>query len=276
MKLLSVLLMVEAVFSVPVKLNPEENRNLEGADYFEGDMILTPQQRGNAEMGLDVYSSTEIGLQAASIITPLWPNGEIVYDIDRSIAQDVRGLSAVIAGMREWIRKTCIRFKQRTTERDYVYFTTGDGCASYVGKIGGRQDIILNRQECWYKGTVIHEIGHAVGYYHEHSRPDRDQYVTILFDNIKPKAKHNFKKYGRSLIDSLGTKYDYDSVMHYGEYFFTRNGLPTIIPLDPTAKIGQREILSRTDARQANLLYRNQCRRNAASVTTAHPTTYSN
>ena len=55
-------------------------------------MMLTPQQRGNAEMGLDVYCSTEIGLQAASIITPLWPNGEIVYDIDRSIGEFLRFL----------------------------------------------------------------------------------------------------------------------------------------------------------------------------------------
>ncbi|XP_068754617.1 zinc metalloproteinase nas-14-like [Montipora capricornis] len=274
MKLLAVLLMVEAIFSAPVDLNPEENRNLEGTDYFEGDMMLTPQQRGNAEMGLDVYISGGFGGQAASIITPLWPNGEIVYDIDSSVANDPRGMAAVMAGMDEWTSKTCIRFKKRTTETDYAYFTTGSGCSSFVGKIGGRQNIILERGLCWNKGTVTHEIGHAVGYFHEQSRPDRDQYVAIFLDNVKPGKKHNFKKYSRTLIDSLGTPYDYQSVMHYGQFDFTRNGLPTITPLKNGVTIGQRDGLSIIDANQANLLYKN-CGRNAQSVTTAHPTTHS-
>ncbi|XP_068699310.1 zinc metalloproteinase nas-14-like [Montipora foliosa] len=262
MKLLAVLLMVEATFSAPVDLNPEENRNLEGTDYFEGDMMLTPQQRGNAEMGLDVYISGGFEGQAASIITPLWPNGEIVYDIDSSVANDPRGMAAVMAGMDEWTSKTCIRFKKRTTETDYAYFTTGSGCSSFVGKIGGRQNIILERGVCWNKGTVTHEIGHAVGYFHEQSRPDRDQYVTIFLDNVKPGKKHNFKKYSRTLIDSLGTPYDYQSVMHYGQFDFTRNGLPTITPLKNGVTIGQRDGLSIIDANQANLLYKN-CGRNA-------------
>ena len=53
-------------------------------------MMLTPQQRGNAEMGLDVYTSGGFGGQAGSIITPLWPNGEIVYDIDSSVGKFLR------------------------------------------------------------------------------------------------------------------------------------------------------------------------------------------
>ena len=63
-------------------------------------------------------------------------------------------------------------------------------------------------------GIVAHEIGHAMGFYHEQSRTDRDDYVTILWDNIQERPKGNFRKAGS--MNSYGVKYDYSSVMHYG------------------------------------------------------------
>lgn len=53
-----------------------------------------------------------------------------------------------------------------------------------VGAIGGEQ--ILNMGPgCQYVGLVLHEFGHAIGYFHEHNRPDRDKTVNILWDNIQ-------------------------------------------------------------------------------------------
>ena len=68
--------------------------------------------------------------------------------------------------------------------------------------------------------------------------------------------KHNFNKYNRSQIDSLGSKYDYISVMHYSSTAFGGGNI-TIVPKDPSViQLGQRKGLSPLDAQQADLLYK--------------------
>ena len=67
-------------------------------------------------------------------------------------------------------------------------------------------------------GTVVHEILHSMGMLHEQSRPDRDDYLTIDFDNIKSDKKDNFLKYGWNSVDTREIPYDLGSVMHYGSY----------------------------------------------------------
>lgn len=73
---------------------------------------------------------------------------------------------------------------------------------------------------------------HALGFFHEHIRPDRDDYVIINETNINPKqVAANFNKQLPSAVLLLDLPYEYGSVMHYGNDAFTKNGLPTIIPL---------------------------------------------
>ena len=67
------------------------------------------------------------------------------------------------------------------------------------------------------KGTVIHELGHALGLHHEQTRPDRDEYVKIHTENIPDHLEYNFKKYSWSVIQNLNVPYDYTSIMHYGK-----------------------------------------------------------
>jgi hypothetical protein len=55
-------------------------------------------------------------------------------------------------------RYTCVDFKQRNREEDYVYIKSGRGCSSHLGKIGGKQEVSLKKDGCMSRGTIIHEL----------------------------------------------------------------------------------------------------------------------
>ncbi|KAF4517887.1 hypothetical protein B566_EDAN001841 [Ephemera danica] len=104
-----------------------------------------------------------------------------------------------------------------------------------------------------YVGTAIHELLHTIGFYHEQSRSDRDNYVTINYNNIEPGMANNF-----DISDTItfGVPYDYGSVMHYGRNFFSKNGLDTIVPKDNWVTIGQRTHLSNSDIAKIRRMYK--------------------
>ncbi|MCU0497495.1 MAG: M12 family metallopeptidase [Anaerolineae bacterium] len=209
---------------------------VDGYAVFEGDILLhTPHP---LERGTGIRNTAW---------DYRWPDGIIPYEIDSRLPNPSRVQQAIA----HWESITPIRFVQRTAQHaHYVYFKDGFGCASYVGMIGGRQDILL-AAGCSV-GATIHEIGHAVGLWHEQSRADRDQYVQINFENILPGTEHNFLKHVSDGID-IGP-YDYDSIMHYPRWAFSRNGRDTIVPLQDRV-IGQRQTLSPGDIAAVLALY---------------------
>ena len=111
---------------------------------------------------------------------------------------------------------------------------------------------------CEFPQTV-HEIGHVLGFWHEQSRPDRDEFIDVHLDKIRPGGAHNFNKQTTSSVDSLGVTYDFNSIMHYREYALSRDGSKTLTPKEAGIPIGRSTGLSPLDIKQINLLYREQC-----------------
>ncbi|XP_070543873.1 meprin A subunit alpha-like [Ptychodera flava] len=185
----------------------------------------------------------------------LWHDKTIPYMLDEELSS--RAISSIQEAIEDFHLWTCLRFQLRTIESDYVVFSRGDGCHSRVGRGGGLQKISIDGG-CEYKGTIIHEIMHAIGFWHEHSRYDRDDYVTVYIDNVIEGKELNFDKYPFDVIDTLGVDYDYRSIMHYSNVTFSKNAssLPTITPRsDISVVLGQRNGFSELDLVKVNRLY---------------------
>uniref|UniRef100_A0A8C4RWE9 Metalloendopeptidase n=1 Tax=Erpetoichthys calabaricus TaxID=27687 RepID=A0A8C4RWE9_ERPCA len=162
--------------------------------------------------------------------------------------------STILDAMKTFASETCVQFIPQTNEVDYVSIESDVGCYAYIGKIGGAQTVSLDVNGCVYNGVIQHELNHALGFVHEHTRSDRDLYVEIIWEYISEDEVQNFEKQD---TNNLGTPYDYSSVMHYSNYAFTNvSGMATIVPIpDPTVPIGQRQGLSPIDIERINLLY---------------------
>ena len=228
--------------SMPALAEGEEDP-LISAGLFEGDMV-----------GFD----PSVGANAIRDDRYRWPQNTVPYEISGQFNQ--REKSIILQAMEEFRKKTCIRFKDRTTERDHIYIYKGRGCSSNVGRVGGRQYVSLSSaSRCVYTPVVIHELMHAVGFHHEQSRTDRDDWVTIYRNNIIPGKEGNFEKYQQDHITHLQEQYDYCSVMHYWETIFSKNGQKTIEAKKNTQcghKIGEGQGFSATDIRKINKLYK--------------------
>lgn len=70
----------------------------------------------------------------------------------------------------------------------------------------------------------MHEFLHVLGFYHMQSSSDRDNFVTINFNNIEDGKSHNFVVYGSNVISNYSESYDITSVLHYGPTAFSKDG----------------------------------------------------
>ncbi|XP_058881768.1 meprin A subunit alpha [Acipenser ruthenus] len=153
--------------------------------------------------------------------------------------------------------KSCVDFKPYEGESTYLHIQKLDGCWSYVGDFHEGQNVSIGAG-CDTKAVVEHELLHALGFYHEQSRTDRDDYVKIWWDEILPGKEHNFNKYDDNFITDLNTPYDYESIMHYRPLSFNKNeSVPTITTAIPAFNeiIGQRLDFSAIDLLRLNRMY---------------------
>jgi hypothetical protein len=172
-----------------------------------------------AEPGADDDKKRPLGSGIVNSPGQKWPGGVIPYVFDANAPQSTR--DAFLGAARDYAAKTAIRLVPRTNERDYVRVISGSGCYSYVGRIGGAQDLSLAQAGCADVNVARHEIGHAVGLAHEQVRQDRDRWITLNVGGSQNEIDRG----------SAGTPigpYDFQSMMHYRSYF--RNGRWDYVP----------------------------------------------
>ncbi|XP_053729047.1 astacin-like metalloendopeptidase [Synchiropus splendidus] len=177
-----------------------------------------------------------------------WPTSSIPYAIDATLEGRTNDIEAAMAMVSE---ETCLTFHLRTSEPDYLLFQTSKGCASYVGFIGGKQPVFVGPQ-CRV-GNIIHEILHAAGFHHEHTRQDREKFISIQTGNIMQGMEKNFNKRSGATFE---LPYDITSILHYGSHFFSVNGQPTIVPNESVKGMGQRRKMTPLDVAKVRQLYK--------------------
>ena len=258
--------------------------SLQEGELFEGDLKITEEMvrrfydlrtfvkpENCEEADLDIAARSAGDREGEENDGGLWKFGITPYaigaDVPPSLAITIRN------AMDHWEDNTCLYFVRRDPQNDtdYVYFTSNhsEGCYSdYVGRKGGRQ-IINIASGCGSLGEIVHLIGHAIGCWHEQSRPDRDSYILVVPENIEEGEQHHFMKRSAAgnAEDYRNLAYDYASIMHQDVTIYSActtkpEACPTLVPKYPDAyekqgspAIGQREALSEEDIYKVTLKY---------------------
>lgn len=219
-----------------------------GWKIIEGDIVVRIDDEGGV---------------AGTYATNFWPSGVVPYIFDANMTATNQQIALNCMTI---IEDVCnVDFIPRTNQADYARIRQSTANNSSIGKQGGEQIINFASWDTPYR--LVHEMMHCVGFWHEHTRLDRGNYVTINWSNIQGGFSGNF-----DLRDSGGEygPYDFDSVMHYDRCAFSIGCDPgttcnctaqteTITALPPYAGqqnlMGQRDHLSYLDGVTLGSLY---------------------
>ncbi|KAL7648102.1 UNVERIFIED_CONTAM: hypothetical protein RMT77_000003 [Armadillidium vulgare] len=188
----------------------------------------------------------------------LWSEGIIPFDFQDPLPD----VSKVFEGIEHWETNTCLRFTRvnaSNSKSAHIIFKKLKGCRSSVGRKEEPGQVVSIGETCNKVGIVVHEIGHALGFYHEIRRSDRDDFVVINYENILEEERFNFDK-----MDSVSgsVPYDLSSIMHYSPLEWSENGKTTVATRDPMLqgivgawKVNQSLGLSHRDKLIVNIAY---------------------
>ncbi|XP_062556029.1 zinc metalloproteinase nas-14-like [Armigeres subalbatus] len=245
--------------------------------YFEFDLMVEDLVEANAIlMGSYTYIR--------------WPDAVVPYEIIGTFTSSE--LTNIQWTINHYAENTCVRFVPRTTEEYYIRINnSATGCWSYVGRHLNNDYNLVNLQNpsCMETGTVTHEFMHALGFYHEFTRPDRDDWVSIDSGALATQYQTesfmnaNFGKKSADQVELYGIEYSYGSVMHYskwgGAVSYSRPVMNNLKPW-PYNDFGNDTGLSLSDIKAVNYMYCNSTTitttQAPATTTTTAPTTTTN
>jgi len=249
----SLISVVTLVLLSIAEIRSYEQNDLYFADLFQGDIILSESQKKQIK--------GKSGLRIKK-----WPRPHFIPYVISSNFNKMQK-DTIMRGIKEFnAAKTCVQLVQRKSKPylvNYVQFVKeGTGCASALGMQGnGAQNITLPYRKCFNRGSVLHQIMHAVGLEHEHTSLARDWYIRIVWENVREDCKQGMKliPWSHNIISNEDYKYDYESVMHYRSTVCSKNGGYTIVANDKNVdqeRLGG-EKLTAQDIQKISALY--QC-----------------
>lgn len=213
---------------------------LDSLYIYQGDIVLSEEQAMNVATKSGAWSNQ----------TKYWPNNTVYY----TFGEDFSAYFQVNLAIQEWESKTSLEFVQGTGNGNYIEFIHDEENSNWssLGMKGGRQELCIS--SICLAGEVMHEIGHAVGLIHEQSRNDRDNYVTVHYENIIEEAFVDFNKFDSGTVTDVGT-FDFGSLMLYSSNDFSVNGEATMTTKNGLCFTGQRNGLSAGDVQGVAAMY---------------------
>uniref|UniRef100_A0AC35UEL7 Zinc metalloproteinase n=1 Tax=Rhabditophanes sp. KR3021 TaxID=114890 RepID=A0AC35UEL7_9BILA len=260
-----------------------EDNPMQNPFLFQGDIMLTEKQMKNviAELQDQIDNQTDIANHVVQNQTDV---GDFVTREKRSILSVIdypwqfpikyflpsdysnAEKNVIDRALTEIEDNTCIRFEEQDREISgtpgiNVIASKSRGlCWSHIGQHfpNAPQTLILGNA-CLINSIIQHEFGHALGLYHEQSRPDRDNYLNIHDENIIDSMKSQFVKSTANSVKDYGVKFDFGSTMLYGDDFASKNEKKTMTPKDEiySEDLGQQERFSFSDYKILNFHYCN-------------------
>lgn len=175
----------------------------------------------------DILMPDDVLTNPSGYVTNQWPGGVVPYEFATAPFEAVSSsqIATALEGMAEWESVANITFRPFIEGFDvnWVFIRNASNdpipanLSTFIGMrlVGGQVVSIAD----WYKFTLVHELGHALGFWHQQQRPDRDLYIEILYENI-PDIQESANYYTIPGTFAYGP-YDYDSIMHYDQCAFS-------------------------------------------------------
>ncbi len=140
----------------------------------------------------------------------------------------------ILTAMRYWTEATGIKFRAVDPAKRFhvrITFDSRGGNRAALGfqRVYGQLCNLANGGV----GIAVHELGHTIGMVHEQNRSDRDTYIRINWDNIRPEWRSEYEALdsGEDQINSDSfSGFDYRSIMLYPSFANSSGVFNTSIP----------------------------------------------